>query len=233
MKNLRTLTIFCQHGGERFGALVGFELLKRGCAVEIGNPRAFLKGTRFFETDTRKTMFISEGESYDRHQFDRITRECDKYDLVIDIHTTTANVGKVAILNEGDDELINVALKLGYTNIAIMPKSIFQNTLSGNTKAKVISLEHGIDYRQDEISAVELAERIRALNDTQMTIGTVEVYHIKGTIPLNFQEAGLQNYKFNGKIDGYPFIVGESSYKTHAGFFADRKETVIIEDSND
>lgn len=232
MKTANILTICCQHGNERFGMLVGFELLKRGEPVVVGNPRAFIKGTRFFDTDSRRTMFISEGGNYDSKQFERLIQLCSEYDLVIDIHTTYSSVGEVAIIGENNDELIRLAGALDVDRVAVMPHSIFANALGGHISSRIISLEYGADYEQTEETAKDLAERIIRMKATKRS-RSIRVLHITGTITTEFAKTGLQNYEYSAAIGGYPFLVGETSYKTHAGFFADRRETVIIGDRHD
>lgn len=227
MKRMKILIVCCQHGGERFGALVGFELLKRGYPVEIGNPRAFIKGTRFFDTNTKDTMFLSEGGKYDAARFKQLVETCNSYDLVIDLHTTHSKVGEVAIIGENNEELISAVASLGVKKLAIMPREVFKNALGGHIDAKIISLEYGVDYEQTEESATKLAERIAGVGSTRQA-GQVEVFHIAGTIKQKYRKARLRNYIYSAAIDGIPFLVGETSYKTHAGFFADRCETVII-----
>lgn len=226
-KYRKILTVCCQHGNERFGVLVGFEVLRRGKDAVIGNPRAFIEGTRFFDTDINKTTFISQGGERDRAQLAKLIETCNQYDLIIDIHTTTSAIDKVAITGSNDTELLEVAARLGFSKAALMPDSVYKNALGGLTKPKVLSLEFGTGSKQDEEEAALLADKIISL-DKQIALSQVDVYHISGTIPSKYSKIDMRNYQYSDKIKGYPFLVGETSYRTHAGFFADRKETVII-----
>jgi hypothetical protein len=152
------------------------------------------------------------------------------FDLVIDVHTSRANVGKIAILPSPNMALFKIAHALGFGMVAVMPPKIATVSLVGSVPMG-LSLEYGANVCISEELASDLAMRIRHLPKAQ-TCGSLKVFYVKGKIHPKFRGMGLRNYRYSDKVGGYPILVGESRYKTYAGFFADRVENVII-GSND
>lgn len=219
-------TVYCQHGDERFGALIAACLTNYSHKTILGNPKAFIKNKRFIESDLNRSYSNNKTVTYESERAQQILAELEAYDTVLDIHTSRANVGKLAILPRTDKKLLTLAVSLGFNKAVIMPKDIVKNSLIGTVNVG-ISLEFGSNSDQSLESAKKMAQRIHQLDDQNYS-GSIDVYYAQSLIDSKYRNSGLRNYQYSTKIRGYPVLVGETQYKDYAGFFADRVETVII-----
>ncbi len=229
MKN-KTLTVYCQHGDERFGALVANQLLISGEKTLLANPVAFIKGVRFLDSDLNRSYGETGTRGYEQKRAMQILEQAAKYDTVIDIHSSRAKVGKVAILASDDPAVLKKVVSLGFHKAVVMPRSIVKTSLIGNV-AHGISLEFGANIEQNELTAKELSSKIGAVTNNQSCRGKLDIYYVSGKLASKYRGTGLRNYRYSSNIGGYPILVGESRYKTYAGFFARKTKTISIDSS--
>lgn len=124
------------HGSELTGAYLikKFErspsLVKRPTFEALtlfGNPRAFKAGTRYIERDLNRCFSLKDLNNPSLATYEDIrakeicgvlgTKENSKVDFVIDLHSTTSNMGLTVILGEKEDPLIlNLAAYLTSIN---------------------------------------------------------------------------------------------------------------------
>lgn len=228
--NKDILTIYCQHGNERFGALVAEALAQLKQSVLLGNPKAFIQNKRFITIDMNRAYANQDLKLAEVRRTQQILKKASKYPLVLDIHSSTSDVGKVAIIREASPEILSIVLSLGMERAVVMPPHIVEHALIGNVQCG-ISIEYGSDALQTMGEAKRLAKRIASTNDGTRT-GSIEVFYIEDLLDHTFLSKDLQNYVYSNLIDGYPFLYGEKEYASYAGFFARKKEKVII-GSND
>ncbi len=224
--NKATLTIYCQHGNERFGALVAEALAELKQAVLLGNPIAFMQNKRFITIDMNRAYATKDIGLAEVRRAQQILKKARQYQLVLDIHSSTSDVGKVAIIREASPEILRIALGLGMERAVVMPPHIVEHALIGNVQCG-ISIEYGADALQTIGEAKRLAKRIANSNGREQA-GSIEVFYIEDLLDSSYLNKPMQNYQYSSQINGYPFLYGEKEYATYAGFFARKKEKVII-----
>lgn len=226
MKKSDFLIVYCQHGDEKFGVLVAAEVNAHSIDSLLANPRAFMVGKRYIDSDLNRS-FNSNQAGYEQRRARELITIARKYKYVIDIHASKASVGRVAIVTSDSPFILRLCRRLGFRRAVIMPKKIIKHGLIGNVSLG-ISLEYGSDARQDTDEAKHLIYSLTTVARLESS-DTMELYYVKDIIDQKYRHLALKNYTYNPQIKGYPFLVGESGYKDYLGFFADRKETVIIE----
>ncbi len=112
-------------GGTHGNEPVGIEVMKhlkqnkpKGCLHDyecfLGNPRAYEEGKRFIDTDLNRT-FGKNGErkGYEGDQSAALSKEIQgKFDFILDLHTTTSNMGLTLLLNNDHENTRNAAAYL-------------------------------------------------------------------------------------------------------------------------
>lgn len=217
------------HGDEVFGLKVlgHLEYLSNPKIItKVGHPEAVAKRQEFLETDLNRSFDINV-QSKEGIIAKSMVRDITRHqpDLILDIHTCEANVGKVGILARHNIHLVNLAQNLSMDQVVVMPRSISEIALLGQFPDKTIVLELGKNYRSDSL-AQTLARNIASLCGTNMQSRSqdIDIYFVKRTIRRD--EVGnleLTNYVFNENLGGYPFLVGKNSYIEYAGFLASKK----------
>lgn len=224
----RISMVYCQHGNERIGALIVPELQSMGVECILGNPKAFLKNTRFIDTDMNRSYGKGAVEGYEKQRAKTILKQVEGSDVVIDIHSTKAAVGAVAILPSDDKELLSLTVQLGFHRAVVMPHHIVKDSLIGNAKHS-LSLEYGNNIPDVDSMVRELPGKLQKLQfEKPQSGGELEVFYVKDLLPPDFRGAGLRNFRYSKTIKGFPVLVGESRYKTYAGFVADRTKQFVI-----
>jgi succinylglutamate desuccinylase len=220
--------VVCTHGNEIFGLKVLAHIQRiysnQSVVAQVAHPEAVAKRKRYIQTDLNRSFKLPPGTSTEAVIAKRLVNDIERFnpDLIIDLHTSTVDVGQVAILAENTPFLTNVAKHLGMQNAALMHKDIAGLSLIGAFPHRSICVELGKGHRSDAL-AKQLAKRINNL------IG-VEVQDYQIPLPLfiiervikHIEVSGLEltNYVFNEKLAGYPFLTGEKNYSEHRGFLA-------------
>jgi succinylglutamate desuccinylase len=132
---MRLYIVVAQHGDEIFGLSVArfiHESKASNCRVRIGHPEAVEKGKRFLETDLNRS-FNSPNPSKEALIAVDIVNDIREYepDYIIDIHTSTSNVGKVTIIAEDSLMARDISSALGMEAIVIIPKEFSAHSLIG------------------------------------------------------------------------------------------------------
>ncbi|MEM6754307.1 MAG: aspartoacylase [Cyanobacteria bacterium P01_C01_bin.38] len=145
------------HGGELTGVFLvkkfqqSPQLIQR-YGVEtislIANEKAVEIGTRYIDTDlnrafNRKDLENPQLTNYEQSLAKKITRQIQeqKIDLIIDLHSTTANMGLTVILHSNHPYLLKLA---GYLTQIDSKVRILQHTLNKETSYLINSVELGI-----------------------------------------------------------------------------------------
>tara|TARA_Y100000590_G_scaffold263893_1_gene296201 strand:+ start:48102 stop:48914 length:813 start_codon:yes stop_codon:yes gene_type:complete len=112
-------------GGTHGNEPVGIEVMKylkqnkpKGLLHEyecfLGNPRAYEEGKRYIDTDLNRS-FGKNGErkGYEGDQSAELVKKIEgKFDFILDLHTTTSNMGLTLLLNNDHENTRNAAAYL-------------------------------------------------------------------------------------------------------------------------
>lgn len=187
----------------------------------IGNPVAFLQNRRFVDTDLNreftksklseeKTTTVESKRAKEVNEilgpkFGETTLESSKPDVVIDLHTTTTNMGLSIIIAEGDAEMSQAA---AYVMMKCSEHYNKNDDSSGN-KPKINCLMHSIpqkEYRPNLSSiskhgfTIEVGPtpqsvlRHDIVELTQLALDKLlEFFNLRNTAPEKVEEE-LRNY---------------------------------------
>ncbi|XP_036609469.1 aspartoacylase [Trichosurus vulpecula] len=135
------------HGNELSGVLLvrhweedGAEVQRAGLQVKpfIANPRAVQKGSRYIDCDLNRVfdpahlgMEITEDSPYEVSQAQEIHRVFgpkgseDAYDVILDLHNTTSNMGCTLILETSEDDVLIQMFHYIKSSLAPMPCFVY------------------------------------------------------------------------------------------------------------
>lgn len=212
------------HGDELFGLNIIGKLQRsdnKNIRIRIGHPEAIAKAKRFIGADLNRS-FNTKETSIEATLAHAIQQEIRDYkpDLVIDIHTSITDIGKIAIIAKHSPFIEAIAAKLGMNSLVIMPTWLVNASVIGCLPDRSISLEFGKNDQSDRL-ATTVARSIQGLSLAVSSKTTLPVYEVHDHIDKNF--AGLvniQNLTFNAELDGYPFLAGPATYEEIGGFLA-------------
>lgn len=234
MNKEKVLILGSQHGNEVLGInLYSYILQKYPEYLKFidyvcANPDAYAKHIRFIETDMNRS-YNTVGDSYEEKQAREVLSMIEKkaYDYVLDVHTTTAEVGGVFVavaLNDANKKIIR-ASKI--TEIITMSDEIAEHSLIGNTLSS-ISVEYNEVLGREESSLEELSQFVINLVDGNSN-EPIERYQyvVTGFISNDEDTVGLENFKLSDR-GYYPLLFGEANYTKYRGFKAETKLSQII-----
>jgi succinylglutamate desuccinylase len=226
MKNRKIFVSACVHGNEVFGlkVLAHLQNLQNpNITIRVAHLEAVAKKKRFIETDLNRSFAMIPKQSLEASIAQDIKDEINVLspDLIIDLHTSTVKVSRVAILADNNLEVIDASKHLGMKYIAVMPTAIASQSLIGIHPEKSICVELGKGLRSDAL-AQELANNINNLTRASLKhSATLPLLNIDRLISKEEAEGLiLQNYTFSTQLQGFPFLTGEDNYKEHRGFLA-------------
>lgn len=233
MKTKNILVVAALHGDETFGLKIIAHLRAAnlpGIETVIAHPEAIAKRKRFLDTDLNRSFGLNS-DSREVRIAESIKAQitAGKYDLLLDIHTSHADVGELAILAGQSPQLIAVSELLGIKNAVIMPHTQARHSLIGQFPKIGVSLEYGIGHRSDKL-ARQVAERIIELSTTGLdhkVSEAIPVFKVLRTISRSeVGDRSLINYKFDKQLGGYPVLSAKDNYPDHRGFLADRVQAL-------
>ncbi len=213
------------HGDELFGLKVLSRLHRcddQDIRLRVGNLEAIAKHKRYIDSDLNRSFGASE-HSNENVIAEDICKEVKDFapDLVLDLHTSKSNIGKVAIVAKNNTFIEQVAKQLGLDAIVIMPEYLTNTSLIGVLPDISISIELGRNFRSDKLAS-ELAEKIKTLDThKQNNANSLPKFRVYKQINKKFSGLGnIQNLKFNKQLGGYPFLAGANTYQDFGGFLA-------------
>ena len=203
------------HGGELTGVFLvkkfqqSPQLIQRN-GIEtitfIANEKAVSMGTRYIDTDLNRAFNRQDLENprlinYEQSLAKKIARRIkqEKIDLIIDLHSTTANMGLTVILHSDHPYLLKLAAYLTQINSKV---KILQHTLNQESSYLISSAELGI--------TIEVGAIANGVLDAKLFQETEELIHAildyleadrKGQ-PLSIP-SGFTKYSAIGTVD-YP-----------------------------
>lgn len=150
----------------------------------VANPIARTQNKRYIESDLNRSFGISFPRTYEEKRAREIKDVMSKYDLVVDIHRTTAEVPFCAIVTKLED----VEYALPYLPAAIIVIDM--------PTALIAHAKHGVALEYPYNSELIRSER------------EVPIYRVKDYV---YAKAGWENFE---EVDeGIPYMVNEGAYK--------------------
>ena len=232
MKIKKVYVIAALHGTEVFGLKILAHIEAMGnphILTKIGHPEAIAKKRLYLESNLNRSFGADQLPTKESKIAARIMTEIARFqpDLIIDLHTARAPVGKVGIIAADNRALIGLAKRLGMDQVAVMPPSISKPSLIGQFPTTSISLEFGVGYRSDTLAA-RIAKNIAVLVGEDIAApsssNVLPVYLVQRVITRGEEPSErLVNYVYNHKLKGYPFLSAPRIYEDHVGFLAIKK----------
>ena len=231
---MKILLLGSQHGNELLGDALYAHLqahyadLLPNITFKIGNPKAYEKGVRYIESDMNRSHDSGLG-TYEADLAKDIQAyiEKERFDLVLDLHTTVCVQPLCIIVSDILPENRTFLRASSIDKIVCIQDDIIHTTLVGKRPEAVaievsendVTTELLDTMCQDIRSYVEKAQKPR-----EKTIYTVESLLLKSDVPV---EEASQLINFKKMPSGYiPILTGENSYKknTHYLGFKATKE---------
>jgi succinylglutamate desuccinylase len=224
------------HGDEPFGLKVLANLRyfneNRQIVSKVGHPEAVAKRKEFVEQNLNRSFGKNAKPSKETQiaKFIMNNIAYHKPDLIIDIHTCECSVGKSVIIPQRSPELIEIAKRLTADYVFEGVDDLNRRSLLGQHPKKTIVVELGKGLRSDQL-AETLAKAISELlnpNSPENELPKIKYYSKTKYLTKSVAKGlKLDNYKFNEKLKGYPYLVGRNTYaKQHdyVGFIAGKEE---------
>lgn len=246
----------CLHGDEIIGKRVIDKLKKiklKGGSLKliVANEKAMEKKQRIIASDLNRSFPGKKKGGHEEHLAYLIKKEIEKSDLVIDIHATTSNFARLAIITNLQKQTKNMLRLLPCKEVALMKKAVFGGGEMIRFAKVGIGIEYGPDktgnnYKKalDEILAI--LKNLGMINGAKKTFSKKELYTVRGaykTAPNFKASQKIKNFKLirKGEIIGeiagkkvksksnfYPIFVGEKSYKGTLAIMADKSKLNLL-----
>lgn len=234
----KILVIGSQHGNEVLGEQLYEYILGQKSELipyitfVIGNPRAHRQKVRCIESDMNRSYTGDNGTYEERRAkrlLQRIVRE--KYDLVLDLHTTTCDQDPCIIV-PGFNKTINRFLRSSHIrNVVALSPKLASNSLIG-VYPQAISIEV-FQGKVDEGILRHICNDIKAYISDIPGNRDKKVYYVDNLLYKNeitdSQLLKLRNFEMS-EMGYIPILVGEDAYKEtdYLGFKAYRKDTIKV-----
>lgn len=219
----KVLLLGSQHGDELLGEQLYNHLLANHQDMLphvdyiVANPNAKKKGVRFIESDLNRS-YSGKNDTYEeRRALELLSLIADKkYDLVLDLHTTTCRQPPCLITAATDHPFIRSS---SIEKIVNMNHDIVRSSLIGVCK-EAISIEINKQECDDAILELLVSDIKNFILDNA-TETVKETYEVSDLLRKNevteSEAAGLQNFQ-KSPLGFYPVLVGENSYKKHTEY---------------
>lgn len=221
----KILLLGSQHGNELLGKrLYDYIKLSRSellphVTYRVGNPRAYKEGVRFVESDLNRS-YTGGTTTYEERLANKITDFIEKkrFDLVLDLHTTTCIQPPCFIVSHITPHLKKYIGGSSILNIVEMSHSIVQTSLIG-VCPQSISIE--VNEHIDNNLLRELCDSIACFLDNIMLGKTRRIYRVSELLKkqdISTQQASELHNFTRSPAGFYPILVGENSYKKHTDY---------------
>ena len=226
--------ICCQHGHEVFGLQVFSYFAVRlagypGLVLILANEQAVLEGARYVHADLNRSYPGGPQGNHEEVLAHQIGQEIADVPLVLDIHTTSCDVGLVPLVAELNGTTRRV---IGLTEaervVRVSPEMAAKSLLG--IKPEAVALEHNEVLAREEGTLQAIVRLVEDLLAGKPGRGTVrQVYPLLR--PLTLDEAvpaGAREFRYSEELQGYPFLLHERSYTDIRGFLAGEPESVRL-----
>ena len=237
----KILIIGMQHGNE----LLGYKLMSYITSYHtelleyidfiVGNPAAFSKKTRYVESDMNRSYNkYTRSRTYEENRAEQILSmiRSASYEIVLDLHTTTANQQPSIIVSSLAGAVRKFLRNSDISTVVMMSENIAAHSLIGNCE-QALSIEVNHRELNNELLGA-LALSIESFIKSNPASKVVTVYEVNGLLSSKDMPVGLidqvENFKlFSNKF--YPILAGEVAYKNsgeYLGFQADKKYQLTV-----
>ena len=236
----QVLLIGMQHGNELLGdKLMNYIALHNPKLLEsvdfvVGNPRAFKNKVRFIDTDMNRSYNKKSPEpSYEEIRANKVIEliQATRYNLVLDLHTTTAKQPPCVIMSDFTDATKKFLRCTDISTVVKMPKDITVHSLIGSCR-QALSIE--VNYEESSGSTLRnLVRSIVAFINNSDTAKEVTVYEVESLLRVDdlTTNPGSQIQNFKALANGcYPVLLGETAYESagYLGFKAKKKYQLTV-----
>lgn len=235
MKINKIYVVAALHGDEPFGLKVLAHLRyrneKRRIVSKVGHPEALAKRKEFIEQNLNRS-FGSDAPPSKETQIAKFIMNNITYhkpDLIIDIHTCECSVGKSAIVSDRNPEIIKIAKRLDVDYVFEGVPDLNKRSLLGQHPKQTIVIELGRGLRSDKLAESIAASIAGLLNPSPPQDELPKLKYYSKSDYLTAKAAKglkLENYRFNKKLKGYPYLVGQNTYTEYVGFIAEKEEVL-------
>ena len=232
----RILIVGAQHGDERLGPRLNRFLKSdttgRYQTVDYlcGNPRALRRNVRFTETDLNRSYDVVSPETYEQQRAQKILRHiaAGKYDYVLDVHTSRADVGRFVLATHMDGAVRQIIAASRFERVAIMPPHIADCSLIGQV-SNAISIEYDRRLARTKRTLEEMVELLDNLLRGKTQPRERDVFYVSDKISLDCPISyDAKNFELCDQ-GFYPVIFAKNgSYTQHKGFAAYRKDQIVV-----
>ncbi len=219
---MNILLVALQHGNEVFGAHVIEYCKNRFPSVDsiIANPKAYKKNIRFCETDMNRSYNVPSPKSYEEIRAVKVLELSKKYDFVIDIHTTTADIDFIPIIADYNHSVARALTFTPTDNVVKMEFPSVSRSLIGSVQNS-FSLEFNEDFAKTDKALQIVVNIIEGLCEADYGhFRNKTIFHVSDTIPDSADVEGEQNLCLSDKLKYYPVLIGEINYIGYKGFLA-------------
>ncbi|PID33302.1 hypothetical protein CR969_01470 [Candidatus Saccharibacteria bacterium] len=227
---MKILIVGVQHGNEIFGAKVIDHCKQKYQSVDgvIANPRAHKENVRFCETDMNRSYNAPSISSYEEKRAAEVLELSKRYDFVIDIHTTTADMDFVPIIADYNHVVARALSFLPNEEVVKMEFPTVKNSLIGSVQNS-LSLEFNEDFAESD-KALEIIDDlvVGMLSEGFGEYRSKTIYHTSEIISDKADISGEKNLVYSDKLGCYPILIGEKHYVGYSGFGAKSVSRVSI-----
>lgn len=230
----KILLLGSQHGNELLGDTL-YAYMRRHrkellplVAYKTGNLRAKKAGVRYVESDLNRS-YNGRRTTYEERRAARVSKYIgdNRFDLVLDLHTTTCEQPPCLIIPDITDTLQPFLRASSVTHIVLMKHDIVKTSLIG-VCPQAISIEIN-KHQLDDGQMAALCDDLQRYLQGDAYGNEKEFYDIseplKKTEISETDATGLRNFTLS-KFGFYPVLVGENSYKAQTAYLGFKSEVM-------
>lgn len=233
----RVLIVASQHGNELLGEQVYAhmtayypELLSMVDYV-LANPRARAANVRYVESDMNRS-YAPGAVGYEAERATALRQQIldGRYDMVLDMHTTTVNQPPCIITPGVDGEYTALIRALPMRRVVVMRHEFVERSLIGSVP-RAISIE--ISNAQVEKALDDICQAIATFGRGDAAPRRRRVYKVDALLKkVDVSEAAAEQLvNFRRMPEGYyPVLAGENSYKQQTDYLGFRADTLELRD---
>ncbi|XP_056663639.1 aspartoacylase isoform X2 [Monodelphis domestica] len=206
------------HGNELSGVLLarhwqedGAEVQRPGLRVTpfISNPRAVHRGVRYVDRDLNRVFDPAhlgpeppEDQPYEVEQAREIHRLFGAYDVILDLHNTTSNMGCTLILESSRDDVLIQMFRYIQSSVAPTPCSVYlieHPSLKYATARSIAKHPVGIEVgpQPQGVLRADILQQMRSV--VKHALDFIQYFNEGREFPA----CSLEAYQVTGKVD-YP-----------------------------
>lgn len=241
----------CVHGDEVIGQKIIRELKKikiekGNIALLIANEQAFKKRKRYIKEDLNRVFPGIKGGGAEKGLAYKIKEELKKYDLVIDIHATSSNFDRLAVVTRLDKKMKQLLRIVPIKKVALVRSKVFGGKELISHVNLGISLEYGFgkdgkNYKKCLRDIRVILKNLNMISGKKQEFHQKELYTVSGVYPVvkKFkQDKNLVDFKkikkdqiigsvnskqIKSKKNFYPIFLGKGKYKKTLSLITDKK----------